>query len=265
MKELDTSHYKEKELSEELKEDFFMLTEKNQTMNHPLLTRLLIVGGAIGPLLFILVILVEGATRPGYDAWKQAASALSLSDQGWMQITNFIISGLLILGFAVGVRQTRRRGRGATWGPILLAVVGVGLILAGIFVTDPAQGYPLGTPDGPALHTTLHGSIHFFIGAIAVFVGLPASCFVLARRFADDPQWKGWTAYSVITGVLMVAFFVAFAFAGVHGGPAGLLERISLSIGMAWLVLFALRLLSQMRSSVSSARSVVGTDVDAHS
>jgi hypothetical protein len=57
----------------------------------------------------MLTLLVEGATRPGYDAWTMAGSALSLSDQGWMQITNFIISGLFIVGFAVGL--TGKAGR----------------------------------------------------------------------------------------------------------------------------------------------------------
>lgn len=232
-----------------------MLTENKQTGDYPLTTQLLIACGAIGPLLFILVLLVEDATRPGYNAWRQAASALSLSDQGWMQITNFIVSGLLILGFAVGVRQTFQKGRSATWGPILLAVVGVGLIIAGIFVTDPAFGYPPGTPDGPTLHPTLHGNIHFFIGGLAFFSGLPASCFVFARRFAGNPQWKAWAASSVATGVLMLAFFVAYAIvaASVPGSPGGLLERISIVIGMLWMALFAFRLLSRMRTSVSSS------------
>jgi hypothetical protein len=224
-----------------------MLAEKNQTQDYPLATRLLIAGGAIGPLLFTIVYLIEGATRPGYDAWRQAASALSLSDQGWMQITNFIVCGLLILGFAVGLRQTLRGGRGATWGPILLAAVGVGLIMAGIFVTDPALGYPPGTPTGPALHSTFHGIIHWVLGGLVVFGCLPASCFVFALRFASDTQWKGWAIYSVLTGILMVAFFVAFAIASVQDGPAGLFERISLSIGMAWMVFFAIRLLLKMR------------------
>jgi hypothetical protein len=36
----------------------------------------------------------------------------------------------------------------------------------------------------------------------------------------------------VITGILMVAFFVAFAVASMHEGLAGLWERISLGFGM---------------------------------
>ncbi len=224
---------------------------KFQTRNYPPIARLLITGGVIGPLLFMVVMLLEGATRPGYDALTMAPSALSLSDQGWMQITNFIVSGLLIFGFAFGLRLWLQGGRGATWGPILIAAVGMGLIIAGIFVTDPALGYPPGAPPGPTVHMTLHGTLHWYLGGLVVFSILPASCFVMARRFASDARWKGWALYSVISGILMLAFFVAFAIAGIHGGPAGLWERISLGFGTVWMALVALRILSQMRSSIA--------------
>jgi hypothetical membrane protein len=205
-------------------------------------TRLLIIGGVIGPLLLNILILIEGATRQGYDAWTMAGSALSLSNQGWEQITNFIVSGLLILGFAFGVRRALP---GTTWGPILIAVVGIGLVVAGIFVTDPATGYPPGTPAGPALHMTLHGRLHFFIGGLAFFFGLTASCFVFARRFAGDPRWKGWAAASIIAGVLMLATFIAYATvaATAHDAPSGLLERISIATGTLWMAALAFRLL----------------------
>ncbi|HET7076501.1 MAG TPA: DUF998 domain-containing protein [Chloroflexia bacterium] len=203
----------------------------------------LLYGGLLGPILFTLVYLIEGATRPGYDPWRMAVSALSLSDQGWMQIANFLVSGLLIVGFAAGLRRVWAHGKGATWGPLLLAVVGVGLIIAGVFVTDPALGYPPGTPPGPAATTTLHGTIHFLGGAISVFAGLPAACLVLARRFAGDPAWRGWAAYSLGTAVLTVGCFVAFAVMAAGSGPAGLFERLSLSVGLAWVALLAIRLL----------------------
>jgi hypothetical protein len=198
----------------------------------------------------MVMILIEGATRPGYNAWTTAASSLSLSDQGWMQITNFIINGLLIFGFAFGLRRWLREGWGATWAPILIGAVGIALIIAGIFVTDPALGYPPGTPPGPSAHMSLHGALHWYTGGLIVFTALPAACFVLARRFASDVQWKGWALYSIVSGVLMLAFFVAFAIASMQAGLAGLWERISLGFGMLWMVLVALRILSLMRSPI---------------
>jgi len=244
-----------------------MLTEHNQTQDYPLATRLLIAGGAIGPLLFIIVLLIEGATRPGYSAWDHYGSILSLGPGGWVQITNFIVCGLLTLCFAIGLWQVFRTGKGAAWGPILLGVFGAALIVAGVFVTDPNLGYPPGTHgSGPQ---TLHGTIHG-VNAIITFGSLAAAIFVMARRFAGDPNWKGWALYSLVTGILVVVSFIAATAvsaldeSGVFpGSPTGLLQRIGIIVGWGWIALLAIRLLSQMRSSVSRARDAVGADVKA--
>lgn len=63
-----------------------------------------------------------------------------------------------------------------------------GLVVAGLFTTDPALGYPPGVPM-PTPQTT-HGTIHGLAGLV-VFLSPPAACFVLARRFAGDPRWRG--------------------------------------------------------------------------
>ena len=97
----------------------------------------------------MIVFLIEGATRPGYGARRHYVSQLSLGEGGWMQIANFLLCGLLSLCFALGLRRTLQGSTGATWGPLLLAVFGLGLIVAGIFVTDPALGYPPGAPLRP--------------------------------------------------------------------------------------------------------------------
>src|SRR5437870_11526006 len=131
-----------------------MQSEKNHEMQQSVVTRFLIAGGVIGSPLFVIVLLIEGATRPGYSAWHNYVSSLSLSDQGWMQIANFLVCGLLSLCFAVGLHRVLRSGRGSIWGPLLLSLFGLGLIVAGLFVTDPSLGYPPGTHgSGPQ---TLH-------------------------------------------------------------------------------------------------------------
>src|SRR5215471_4346999 len=68
------------------------------------ITQWMLAGGVVGSVFFVAVLLIEGATRPGYDAWVQAGSALSLSGWGWMQIANFVVCGVLVFGFALGLR-----------------------------------------------------------------------------------------------------------------------------------------------------------------
>src|SRR5579859_3955844 len=81
-----------------------METSAKSAGDQPVAIRLLLVCGAIGPLLNIVVILVLGATRPGYNAWYVPDSNLELGAGGWIQITNYLVTGALLLGFAIGLR-----------------------------------------------------------------------------------------------------------------------------------------------------------------
>ncbi len=214
-------------------------------MNRPLTIRILIACGAIGPLVFIIVFLIEGATRPGYSAWHNFVSSLSLSSQGWMQILTFCVCDFLI-----------------TWGPLLLGAFGLALIAGGLFTTDPSLGYPPGAPNTPTFHGKLHD-----LASLVAFGSLAAANFVLARRFAGDPTWRGWTLYSIVTGILVVVFYVAATVAGtldangvIANSPDGLLQRLSIVAGFGWIALFALRLQGKGRASASTHRDAVEAD-----
>ncbi len=226
-------------------------------MDQRTVTRVLLACGVIGPLLFILVFLIEGATRPGYSAWHNFVSSLSLGKQGWEQTANFLICGVLMLGFAFGLRRVLHPGVGSTWGPILLGIFGLSLIGAGLFATDPVLGYPPGAPSTP----TLHGALHVLVSTVA-FVALPAACFVLAQRFAGDPAWRGWAVYSIATGILVVVFLVAedLVVSLNPNAPAGLFQRISIIIGWSWIALLALRLVGRAQPSAPAPRGAAGTD-----
>ena len=219
-----------------------------------LTTKLLFLGGAIGPVLFVIVFLVAGAARPDYNSWQTTISTLSLGPQGWIQIVNFCLFGLFTLCFAVGLRRVSSTGPGSRWGPILLCIVGLGLITAGPFVTDPILGYPPGLSNDA--QTSLHGTIHN-TASLIVFMALPAACFVMGWRFARDRAWRGWALYSVATGVVIlvfVAWFFASIVASTHAqasgtAPPGLLERLFTIIGCCWLSLLALRFSIEKTSS----------------
>jgi len=211
---------------------------------------LLACGG--GPLLFVLVFLAEGATRPGYSAWRHAVSQLSLGDHGWVNSAALVVFGLLMLGFARGLALTFPSGTGSTWGPRLVAVFGLSLIVAGLFVIDPSLDYP----PGARQTYTLHGLVHALDAGPVLFGSLSAACLVFARRFSGDSHWKGWQPYSIVTAALVAGFFIACSVAAaldqygvLSPGPGGLLQRVSLISGLSWMALLAFRLLRIARAT----------------
>ena len=208
------------------------------------ITKALLVCGVVAGPLFTVAWIVEGATRINYDPLRYPISSLSIGDGGWMQIATFIITGLFILAFAIGLRRALRPS-GSVWGPALVGLAGIGLIGAGIFVADPLNGYPPGTPVIPTERTT-HGILHDLFG-IPFFLGLPITSFVFARLFARRGQ-RGWAPYSAVSGFAM---FTVFFFARLSLRPGfeemaglfGLFQRITVTIGWAWLTLLAVYML----------------------
>ncbi len=224
-------------------------------------TEFLLFCGVIGPPLFFAVLLIEGATRPGYSAWRTDGSYLALSNQGWEQIANFIVFGLLCIALAVGLRRIWRTGRASVWGPLLVGLFGLGLLIAGVFVTDPGGGYPPGAPINGSPQTW-HGWVHGINGLLLFNVVLPAACFVLARRFAADPQNRLWATYSWMTGALILLISLPLGTIGVPiaenaGFPVldGLIQRVEIFIGWAWIALIALHLWRQERKAMPEEAS----------
>ncbi len=195
------------------------------------------------PGLFVVAFLVESATRPGYSALRHPVSSLALGDHGWTQRANFLLTGVLLLAFAAGTRPGLRTYGAGRAPSLLLGAVAVGLLGAGVFATDPVGDYPPGTPT-PAPPTTT-GNLHDAF-SLLVFLGLPAACCVVGCRFARAGH-RGRAAYSVVTAVVFLAgFFLAgagFSQQTALAPVGGLLQRLTLLVGLGWIGWLALRLL----------------------
>jgi hypothetical protein len=122
-------------------------------------------------------------------------------------------------------RTTRRALR--TRAAVLVGVCGSSLIAAGVFVADPALGFPVGTaaPESMSWHSVLH----FVAGAVG-FLALIAACIVFARRFASAGE-RGWSIFSLLTGVL---FFAAFAGIAAGGGQPVFTILFTLALVLVW-------------------------------
>ncbi len=164
----------------------------------------------------------RGACDPARHEW----SLLANGHLGWIQIANFIVSGLMMVAAAVGLR--RAMGRIGRWAPRLWAGYGLGLVSAGIFRADPSMGFPPGTAAGPG-PVSWHGMLHL-VSAMIGFGCLIASCVVLARRMSAEGR-RGWAACSWGTGVVFLA-----AFAGVASGGGSVATTLGFvaAVLLAW-------------------------------
>jgi Protein of unknown function (DUF998) len=205
---------------------------------------LLLCGVVAGPL-YVVAGVFQMCARVGFDPTRHALSLMSNGDLGWIQIANFLVTGLLVIACSVGMRQVLHPGRGGTWAPLLVGLYGLGLIGAGIFVADPALGFPPGTPEGPPAMITQHGMLHFVSGGVG-FLGLIGACFTFARRFAALRQ-RGWAVYSIATGLI---FFVTFF--GIASGSKKswviLAFTAAVVLSWSWLSLVSARLMTEQRS-----------------
>ncbi|GAA1893976.1 DUF998 domain-containing protein [Asanoa iriomotensis] len=186
-------------------------------------TKSLLGYGVIAGPLYVAVSLAQAYTREGFDPTRHAWSMLQNGSLGWIQTTNLIVSGLMVVAAAVGVR--RAVGRGA----VPLGIYGVGMVVAGLFRADPGRGFPAGAADT----VSWHGLVH--LGAAGVgFVGLTVACFLLARP-------SGFPLFSRAVAVFFVASFVAMNASG--GAAWGLLTfTAGVLLVSAWVSVLSVRL-----------------------
>ena len=182
-------------------------------------SRALLIGAVIATPLFVALWAVQAFTREGFRPTYHPMSLLSLGDFGWVQIANFILTGMLVIGGGIGLGRALEPGRLTRWGTTLIVLMGIGLVVAGVFVTDAGAGFPAGAPEG-APEMSWHGAVHE-VGFVLTQVAFVAGGVVLAVRCGRNrqPGWMVACAAAVLAAVLVAAL----------GGPETLAIRLVIS------------------------------------
>jgi len=172
-------------------------------LQHKKINNLLNCGIVAGPF-FILSSVIHALLRPGFDPIRHPASLLSLGEYGWIQISTFILTGILYIAASIGLKQILKSGIGSKLVPPLFIILGLAMIGGGVFTADPSLGFPPGTPMGVPKEISWHSMIHGFAPIIG-FSSLLIALIILGRRFGKNGQ-KGfmWTTIivSIITWIL---------------------------------------------------------------
>lgn len=196
-------------------------------------TRSLLGYGVLAGPFYIVVSLTQALTRDGFDLSQDAWSVLANGSLGWIQVANLVLTGLMVVAFAVGLRRALVSGPGYRWVPRLVAVFGAGLLLAGAFRADPVDGFPVGSsaPDVPSWHAMLH----LLCSGIG-FVALAVAMVVVARRFASQHRPLG----AVLSAAAAVALLGGFAVISSVPGTVGVLAfTAAIVLTWTWVSAFA--------------------------
>jgi hypothetical protein len=200
-------------------------------------TKLLLTGGVLAGPIYILVGIAQLLTREGFDITRHPLSFMSLGDLGWIQITNFIVTGLLVIACAIGLRRLAQADKRLKRGALLVGIYGLGVLGGGLFVTDPALGFPPGTPDTYPQTMSWHGLLHFIFGQIG-FLALIVASFVYARYFGTN-NLRGWAMFSALTGAIFLFAIIFGVVTSVGDSAAWGLLALYVAVALAWVWLAA--------------------------
>jgi hypothetical protein len=175
---------------------------------------LLACGAVAGPL-YVTVTLIEALTREGFDLRQHRFSWLTTGELGWIHQANMVLVGVLTVLLALGVRRVMQSGRGAVWGPRLLALLGAAYVVGGLLRADPVVGFPPGTTAEMA-QKTWHGIVQNASRSVSTLFLLAASV-VFARWFAaqGSRRWAWFYGLAIpVAFAALTAIGLALGFNG---------------------------------------------------
>ena len=198
--------------------------------------------GIAGPIIFASVALVHSLLRSDHSLVAHPISALAAGPSGWVQNVNFLLFGILMIAYAMGLHLGVRYSRAGVVGVAFLVLSGVGLMWGGVFPATDATG----AFDGERL---LH-----IPGFVMTFLGGGIGLILISRRMARDPRWKGLATYALATGTAMLVLIVGGGgLVRPPGAPLhawfGLFQWVLLAVWLPCTVVLALRLLNLARAA----------------
>ena len=198
--------------------------------------------GIAGPIIFASVALVHSLLRSDHSLVAHPISALAAGPSGWVQNVNFLLFGILMIAYAMGLHLGVRYSRAGVVGVAFLVLSGVGLMWGGVFPATDATG----AFDGERL---LH-----IPGFVMTFLGGGIGLILISRRMARDPRWKGLATYALATGIAMLVLIVGGGgLVRPPGAPLhawfGLFQWVLLAVWLPCTVVLALRLLNLARAA----------------
>lgn len=161
--------------------------------------------------------------RAGAIDWpRHYVSDFANEPLGWIFVLGALVHGAGNLCLTLGLYRCLARGWPRNWAAALFGLAASGVVVAGVFPTDPG---------GTA--TTLVGWVHFAATALAFPVELVA-LVLFAAAFRQHPHWRHRTGTSQLLTVVAAVGLAGFFVAVWRNQSPGLAERLALAGFLVW-------------------------------
>jgi hypothetical membrane protein len=196
-------------------------------------------GGVIGPILFVILVVLGGGLYEGYSHVGQKISELGGegAEYALLQNLNFVLLGVSVIGFAWALAQVFGP---PYWGPALIGIFGLSSSIAnGLLPCDAGcQG-----------ETTI-GLLHNITG-LAGFVAAIVGMFVLARRWRDDPTRRSHVGFTYGAAFVAIAGLIWFVVTQALDAQSlsGIAQRTFAGALLIWITVTAPRLTREVSTA----------------
>jgi hypothetical membrane protein len=187
---------------------------------------------------------VLGVATPGYSHETRLISELGQEGAPYAPVWRgiLILAGGIATVFAYALHFGINGGKGSRLGPWMIASIGAGLVLGGVFRCDPA-----------CVPVTFSGWAHILTSIPGTLSALVAP-FVFAGRMRADRGWKDYIVPSQLAGVLSIGSILAAYFYFGKCGMGGTGQRIATGVQLAWLSMMAIGLVRTAAGAQSATR-----------
>jgi hypothetical membrane protein len=201
--------------------------------------------GLLAPVLWALAITLCGSRRPEYSHLTQYISELGergSSTEFLMRYVGFVPTGLMHMTFAASLYATFRGSRLSSIAAALLALNGLGRIVAGLFPCEAGCAGP---------RVLLSQKLHSLAAGVGFMALIGASILwgILLRR---HKSLRGLSLYSIGTGLFGLVFLLLMSWSAESRAGTGLYERLSSGVLSLWVLVFAIWVWDSKSSGVYS-------------
>lgn len=179
----------------------------------------------VGVAIFAAIVIALHYLQPEYEPGSSFMSEYVLGDVGLLMNVAFLGLAGGIASAALGLKRSLAPGKRVTASVVVLLVAAVGILLSGLFNTDPVVGDSVET-------ITVSGAIHDLSGFLA-FITLIVSAFMLRGVFSRDAAWRPFAPTAAMFGVTMLVLLVVLVAAPMEA--VGVAQRPFILAVLLWI------------------------------